>query len=112
MKTYSGQSGYVYQYYFDGYRAYREAHEQGREFVFTVSADRKMWHAVSVHLHDDAVAQWESAHARTLSGNERYAVAKLALFQAFDDRATPALMKEPVRVRAADVESIIETLGL
>ena len=43
---------------------------------------------------------------------ERYAVAKMALFQAFDERTEPALMKDPVHVRAADVEAIVETLGL
>jgi hypothetical protein len=47
-----------------------------------------------------------------LSSTERYAVSKLALFQAFDERATPELMTQEVRVRAADVAAIIETLGL
>ena len=39
-------------------------------------------------------------------------LAKLALFQAFDERATPDLMKSEVRVRNADMQSILETLGL
>ena len=37
---------------------------------------------------------------------------KWCLFQAFDERATPELMKQDVRVRAADVSAINETLGL
>jgi hypothetical protein len=36
----------------------------------------------------------------------------MALFQAFDERATPHLMKQEVRLRAADVAAILETLGL
>jgi len=36
----------------------------------------------------------------------------MALFQAFDERPTPDLMKQEVRVRAADVEAIIDGLGL
>ena len=36
----------------------------------------------------------------------------MSLFQAFDERAEPALMKDAVHVRAADVEAIVETLGL
>jgi hypothetical protein len=36
----------------------------------------------------------------------------MALFQAFDERPAPALMKDDVRVRHADVEAIVETLGL
>ena len=47
-----------------------------------------------------------------LSSTERYAIAKMALFQAFDERPTPVLMKDAVRVRHADVEAILETLGL
>jgi hypothetical protein len=36
----------------------------------------------------------------------------MALFQAFDERATPLEMKQEVRVRSADMAAIIETLGL
>ena len=71
MKTYSAQSGYVYQYYYEGYRPFRSAGESGSEFVFTIS-----------------------------------------LFQAFDDRSNPGLMRDAVRVRPADVEAIVETLDL
>jgi len=39
-------------------------------------------------------------------------VAKIALFQAFYERPTPAQMKDQVRVRNAGVEAIIETLDL
>ena len=112
MKTYSAQSGYVYQYYYEGYRPFRRAGENGLEFVFTMSADRKSWSGARVHVSDEAVALWQRSHARELSNNERYAIAKMALFQAFDDRSNPALMKDPVRVRPADVEAIVETLDL
>ena len=112
MKSYSAQSGYVYQYYYEGYRAFHSPAESGTEFVFTVSADRKGWGPASVQVSDEAVAVWEQSHGRQLSNNERYAVAKMALFQAFDDRANPTLMKESVRVRPADVEAIVEMLDL
>jgi hypothetical protein len=65
-----------------------------------------------VLLGEGAVAAWEKAHERELSATERYAISKMALFQAFDERGTPALMKDDVRVRNADVEAIVETLGL
>jgi hypothetical protein len=112
LKTYSAQSGYVYQYYYEGQRPFRAGGDTGTEFVFNVSADRKSWRPASVLLSDAAVSAWQQVHARQLSDTERYAIAKLALFQAFDERATPALMKEDVRVRHADVEGIVETLGL
>ena len=65
-----------------------------------------------MRVGDGAVTAWETAHARRLSTTERYAIAKMALFQAFDERANPPLMKEDVLVRQADVEAIVETLGL
>ena len=112
LKTYSGQSGYVYQYYYDGHRDFRSGSESGVEFVFSVSADRKNWHPTSVLVSESAIRAWEESHARVLSSTEWYAVAKIALFQAFDERAAPAQMKDQVRVRAADVDAIIENLGL
>lgn len=112
QKTYSAQSGYVYQYYYEGHRPYKRDREKGAEFVFDVTADRKTSAPVSVLLNDTAIDDWESRHGRTLGGSERYAIAKIALFQAFDERPNPASMSADVRVRAADVEAILITLGI
>src|SRR5262245_20327947 len=110
MKTYSAQSGYVYQYFYEGHRDYAAGADRGVEFVFTFSSDRKTFHEVSVLLSEPAIRAWELAHGRELSLTERYAVAKIALFQAYDERPDPAQMRDEVRVRAADVEGIVETL--
>jgi hypothetical protein len=112
LKTYSAQSGYVYQYCYEGQRRFQKSGESSTEFVFSVSSDRKTWGRCKVLLPDGAVTSWEAAHERELSATERYAVAKMALFQAFDERETPALMKADVMVRNSDVEGIVETLGL
>lgn len=112
LKTYSAESGYVYQYFYEGHRPFGEAPDAGREFVFRISADRKQWRPVSVFVADEAIHAWESAHQRQLSSTECYAVAKMALFQAFDERATPVQMSSGVRVRRADAEGILETLDL
>lgn len=112
LKTYSAQSGYVYQYYFEGQRPFEQPEDQGTEFVFTISADRKAWHSTSVLVSGPALRSWEQKHARELSFAERYAICKLALFQAFDERTSPEQMKSEVRVRAADVDGIIELLDL
>jgi len=111
MKTYSSQSGYVYQYYYEGRRE-RAVSDSGVEFVFTISADRKNWNAASVHVGQAVLAPWEQAHGRELSSTEQYAIAKMALFQAFDAGARPSDIASDIDVRAADVEGIIETLGL
>ena len=112
QKTYSGQSGYVYQYYYEGHRPYKRERNHGTEYVFNVSADRKTSIAVSVLVSDTALEDWQSRHGRTLYASERYAIAKMALFQAFDERPDPATMDADVQVRAADVEAILITLGI
>ena len=58
LKTYSAQSGYVYQYYYEGYRRSPPSGESGTEFVFTISADRKSWRPSSVLVGDAVVAAW------------------------------------------------------
>ena len=112
QKTYSAESGYVYQYYYAGHRPYQRERDQGEEYVFEVSADRKTSMAVSVLMQQAALEDWQSRHGRALEANERYAIAKLALFQAFDERPGPAAMSADVRVRAADVEGIMIRLEL
>jgi hypothetical protein len=112
LKTYSARSGYVYQYRYQGNRPLPAGPDSGVEFVFSVSADRKSWHDLGVVVSDGAIRAWEEAHARELTSAERHAIAKMALFQAFDERPAPALMKDPVRVRPTDVEAISETLDL
>lgn len=108
LKTYSAQSGYVYQYYYLGHRPADTA----TEFVFDVTSDRKSYEQVTVVVEDGALAQWERQHARSVTATERYAIAKMALFQAFDERAEPRLMRQEVCVRAADVNGILAALDL
>ena len=102
----------MYQYFYEGHRRSRREGEEGAEFVFDVSADRKTSTPVCVFVADEAVSAWEQKHGRPLVSNEQYATAKMALFQAFDERAHPGLMKQDVRVRAADMEAILDSLGI
>src|SRR4051812_17292898 len=107
LKTYSAESGYVYQYSYQGQRP----HTDGTEFVFTISADRKSWHDLSVIVSREGVHGWEHAHGRSLSSTEVYAVAKMALFPALDERASPAEMRDPVFAGDAEVTAAADKLG-
>ncbi|MFB3827670.1 MAG: hypothetical protein ACE15B_12935 [Bryobacteraceae bacterium] len=107
-KTYAARSGYVYQYCFEGRRELRGA----TEYVFHAGTDGKSEAPVSVLVRHDAVREWERVHGRALVAQEKYAAAKLALFQAFDERPAPALMRREVVVRAADMQAIFENLGI
>ena len=106
QKTYSAQSGYVYQYYYEGQRK----GAGGMEFVFEVSSGRKTSFPVAVRVPAEAVTRWERAHGRELIANEWYAIAKMALAAAFDERPNPGAMAAPVDVSSEGVEEILHTL--
>ncbi len=108
IKTHSADSGYVYQYFYEG----RSPTPDGVEYVFSVSADRATYFSVSVIIPDQAVDAWQDAHGRELSDNERYGLAKIALRQAFDERPAPAAMRGEVRLGPDDLDSIAQALGL
>ena len=111
QKTYQSQTGYVYQYYFEGTRRAESVLGPGYEFVFAVTADRKTQFPVSIHIADAAIADWEQLSGRELLSKERYAVAKMALFEAFDNRLDPSAMQEPVLAGTEAVETFLKTLG-
>jgi len=110
IKSYTAESGYVYQYFYEGHRQWRDERGRGIEFEFRISAGREQWLPAAVIVSDRAVERWQSAHARTLSSTERYAIAKLALFEAFDRHETPPAAALEVLVTPVDVEAISERL--
>ncbi len=86
LKTYTAQTGYVYQYYFVGKRAAMDVGPLANEYVFDVTSDRsRTVFAVSVLVQADALAVWAEEHGRNLSETEQYATAKLRLQQGFDE---------------------------
>ncbi|MGB6431863.1 MAG: hypothetical protein WBF06_14860 [Candidatus Acidiferrales bacterium] len=85
VKSYSSESGYVYQYYFFEVQKSRRGGISGTEYVYMVSTDRKTVFPVRIFVRLDAVEAWAARTGRALSGTEEYAVAKMRLFQVFDD---------------------------
>ncbi len=108
VKSHSAESGYVYQYVYQGRRETPGA----IEYVFSVSADRTRWAPVSVFVAQAGIRHWLGAHDRELTGTELYAIAKIALRRAFDSRAEPPAMRDPVEVGAGELENIVAELGL
>lgn len=111
-KCYSASSGFVYEYYFEGLRPARRGPDKGTQYVFAVTADRKDYFPVSVFVSERCLRQFEKTHERSVTGTERYAIAKMSLFQAFDERPSPAALREEILVGLEDVEAIFERLGL
>jgi hypothetical protein len=112
VKSYSAADGYVYQYYFfEGNRSQRGS-SPGGEFTYVVTADRQSAFPFKIFVHQSALESWAAQNGRTLSSSEEYAVAKMRLFQAFDEGAVQAVPKgQPPREVAVDESNLEELLG-
>ncbi len=113
MKTYTGATGYVYQYYFVGKRPALESDPDAPavEFIFDITPDRKTMYATSVLLKQEGLRAWAGRHARPLTDPEQYAAAKLRLFQAFDEIEN---IREHLRlvIDAGNIEEVLSSLDL
>jgi hypothetical protein len=86
VKTYSADTGYVYQYYYEELRSPHTRNNQpGSEYIFMATRDRKTMLPVAVFLRQQALEAWAGAHGRALTGSEQYAAAKMCLFRFFDE---------------------------
>lgn len=114
MKTYTGEQGYVYQYYFVGKRpvAAEGTGEAATEFIFDVTSDRKTTFSVSVFLPNQAVQAWAASHSRALTEAEQYGAVKMRLFQAFDEVEDLMSHGRQLWVDAEILEKALATLGV
>ena len=113
IKSYSAESGHVYQYSFqESRRSRRGLFTAGTEYVFEVSGDRKHNSLLPVFVPDDALKAWARRKGRELSHAEQYAAAKLGLLRAFDRAESPAAMPAHVDVDAAAIHDLLAPLDL
>ncbi len=110
VKCYSASNGYVYQYCF--YEVNRITHEGGPagEFIYAISVDRKTTFPLRIVVLQAALQAWAQANGRVLSSSEEYAVAKMRLFQAFDEGEVPVAAAGPEELRLLVDESRLEEL--
>ena len=112
LKTYSGESGYVYQYYFlESQPRRRFWGPSGTAFLFHVTTDCKNFFVAEVLLEETAWQAWEKTHGRPLGEQEKYAAAKMALFRAFDASSRPEELRN-IRVKASNIEDLLAPLRL
>ncbi len=112
MKTYTGEQGYVYQYYFVGKRPAVESGTPATEYIFDVTSDRKVTYAVSVLVEAAALKAWAEAHGRTPTDAEEYGAAKMRLFRAFDEIEDMMASGRELRVGVAELEEAFGALGV
>ncbi|HLE35925.1 MAG TPA: hypothetical protein VI699_02140 [Candidatus Acidoferrales bacterium] len=112
VKSYSAATGFVYQYYFFEVNPARRGFTAGTEYVYMVSADRKTAFPLSIFVQKDAVDEWKGKFGRELTGTEEYAVAKMRLFQAFDELEDLATARPGLRVDRTNLDTLLAQLDL
>jgi len=114
LKTYTGQTGYVYQYYFVGKRPTLDGDPEApsTEYIFDVTADRKTTFAVSIFLLPQALVAWAASRGRNLSQPEQYAAVKLRLMQAFDEIPDMLHHGRRLRLDAELLPVLLESIGV
>ena len=111
-KTYSADTGYVYQYFYEGYRELKQADESGFEHVFSVTSDRISRFPINIFLSRPVIETWQAANHRELTATEQYAIVKMTLFTVFDERTDFDGSDRNVIVSLENIEEHAETLDL
>ncbi len=114
VKTYSAETGFVYQYVYRGQR--RLADDSASEHVFSAKLSQAQREGASqfpirVVLEDAELEQCARAIGRELIAAERYAVVKMTLFAALDEFREASQWDAPLVPRAAEMEAHLRTLG-
>ena len=109
-KSYTAETGYVYQYFYEGFRDAGLDGEDGQEYLFTVSSDRVSRFPIRVFLSTRITADWQVDRERELNATEQYAVVKMALFAIFDRQPNLGQGLPPVAVTYDEVEEHAATL--
>jgi hypothetical protein len=114
VKTYTGQTGYVYQYYFVGKRPAldNDPEAPSTEFIFDVTSDRKTIFAVSIFLHPEALSAWAASRGRALGESEQYAAVKLRLMQAFDEISDMLNHGRRLRLEVNELPALLDSIGV
>lgn len=110
IKSYSAANGYVYQYcFYEVNRVLLDGQAAG-EFVYAISADRAKCFGLRIFVMQSALDGWAKANGRALTSSEEYAVAKMRLFQAFDEGDAPMTAENASEIRLVVDESNLEEL--
>jgi hypothetical protein len=112
IKTYSAENGAVYQYQFKEVRPATSNGEAGNEYIYYVTADRETMYPVRVFVSHVGIGKWGAQSGRTLNGTEEYAVAKMRLFQGFDELPEIETPSAVIRVDETNIDALLEKLDL
>jgi hypothetical protein len=111
-KSYAGETGVSYQYFFAARRTVIRPDGQGRgsDYTFVVTADQRPPFSLRIFVSDRGLEAWRAAHGRDLDANEQYAAAKMRLFRAFDELENLIEERLGLVVDQSNIEELLEPL--
>jgi hypothetical protein len=112
VKSYSAATGCVYQYYFYEVEKIRRGFSVATKYVYMVSTSRQHTFPVRIFILEDALKKWFARTGRQLTGAEEYAVAKMRLFQAFDQIEGLAADTPVLFVDQSNLETLLLQLDI
>ena len=112
VKSYSAATGYVYQYYFYEVEKSKRGAMDGTEYVYMASVDRKHVFPVRIFVSKEALEKWSARTGRLFTGTEEYAVAKMRLFQAFDEVEDFSGKTPDLTVNESNLDTLLSQLDL
>jgi hypothetical protein len=112
VKSYSAATGFVYQYYFYEVEKSKRGAAAGTEYVYMASVDRKHVFPVRIFVKKEALEKWSARTGREFTGTEEYAVAKMRLFQAFDEVESFSAKTPDLLVDESNLDALLSQLDL
>jgi len=110
IKSYSAANGYVYQYcFYEVNRVLLDGQAAG-EFIYAISADRTKSYGLRILVMQSALEAWAKVNGRAVTSSEEYAVAKMRLFQAFDEGDAPLTTETAGQMRLVVDESNLDEM--
>jgi hypothetical protein len=113
-KSYTGETGVTYQYYYDVRRPVvrPEGQGAGADYAFVVTADQHPPFSLRIFVSERGLAAWGRAHHRELDSNEQYAAAKMRLFRAFDEVERLFDVRHSLVVDESNILTLLSPLGI
>jgi len=112
VKSYSAATGYVYQYYFYEVEKTGKGDSSATEYVYMVSVDRHHVFPMKIIVMQKALQEWSAQTGQELTGTEEYAVAKMRLFQAFDEIPELSANTPKLVIDRTNLEALLLQLDL
>ena len=110
-KSYTAETGYVYQYFYEGFCETNMDGENGQEYLFSVSSDRVAQFPIRIFLSRKVTTEWQTARQRELNATEQYALIKMALFAMFDRQPTLVGGVPPIYITHEEADEYAATLS-